>query len=163
RTDQSMSNGEYAEGAQPPSALRDYKYQFFYGGTIESVYTNNVGNPTPGASNELYSTAIEPYVAVFMPTHACRFLAQYSRVITPTDTQGGDAQAFHTIILSGMGSFSPRLFWGVSSSGSYGSESARLQGPLSFLVVSATPVADTTSNAVLLRAANVAFVENSFS
>src|SRR5262249_1964512 len=94
RTDQSMSNGEYAEGAQPPSARRDYRYQFFYGGAIESVYTNNVGNTTPGASNELYSTAIEPYMALFVPTRTGRFLAQYSGVITPTDTQGGDAQAF---------------------------------------------------------------------
>lgn len=163
RTDQSMSNGEYAEGSQPPSARRDYRYQFFYGGAIESVYTNNIGNTTPGVSNDLYSTAIEPYVAVFMPTHTGRFLAQYSGVITPTDTQGGDPQAFHTITLSGMGSFSPRLFWGVSTSGSYGSESARLQGPLSFLVVSATPVADTTSDAVLLNANNVAFWENRLS
>ena len=160
RTDQSMTNGEYAEGAQPPSARRDYRYQFFYGGAIESVYTNNIGNTTPGVSNDLYSTAIEPYMALFMPTRTGRFLAQYSGIITPTDTQGGDAQAFHTITLSGMGSFSPRLFWGVSSSGSYGSESARLQGPLSFLVISATPVADTTSDAVLLNANNVAFLEN---
>lgn len=163
RTDQSMSNGEYAEGAQPPSARRDYRYQFFYGGAVESFYTNNIGNTTPGVSNDLYSTAIEPYVALFMPTHTGRFLAQYSGVITPTDTLGGDAQAFHTITLSGMGSFSPRWFWGISTSGSYGSEAARLQGPLSFLVVSATPVADTTSDAVLLNANNVAFWQNRFS
>lgn len=163
RTDQSMSNGEYAEGAQPPSARRDYRYQFFYGGAVESFYTNNIGNTTPGVSNDLYSTAIEPYVALFMPTHTGRFLAQYSGVITPTDTLGGDAQAFHTITLSGMGSFNPRWFWGISTSGSYGSEAARLQGPLSFLVVSATPVADTTSDAVLLNANNVAFWQNRFS
>jgi hypothetical protein len=49
----------------------------------------------------------------------------------------------------------------ASTSGSYGSESARLQGPLSFLVVQSTPIADTTSTAVLLRAKNVAFSENS--
>src|SRR5215472_6026560 len=163
RTDQPISNGEYAEGAQPPSARRDYQYQFFYGGAIESTYTNNIGNTIPGVTNNLYSTAVEPYVALFMPTRTGRFLAQYSGVITPTDTNGGDPQAYNTVTLSGMGSFSPRWFWGVTSSGSYGSESARLQGPLSFLVVSATPIADTTSDAVLLRASNVAFLENQLS
>jgi hypothetical protein len=49
----------------------------------------------------------------------------------------------------------------ASASGSYGSESARLQGPLSFLIVQSTPIADTTSTAVLLRAKNAAFSENS--
>ena len=53
------------------------------------------------------------------------------------------------------------MYWTASASGSYGSESARLQGPLSFLVVQSTPIADTTSSAVLLRARNVAFSENS--
>jgi hypothetical protein len=63
--------------------------------------------------------------------------------------------------LSALGSFNDRWFWTASSSGSYGSESARLQGPLSFLVVQSTPIADTTSAAVLLRAKNVAFTESS--
>jgi hypothetical protein len=162
RSDQSMSSGEYAEGAQPPSARRDYKYQFFYGGSVESVYTNNLSNITPGANNELYSTSIEPYVAVFMPTRTGRFLVQYSGVVNPNDTAGGGPQAFNTVTLSAMGSLSERWYWSASSSGSYGSESARLQGPLNFLVVQATPIADTTSNAVLLRASNVAFVEDRF-
>jgi hypothetical protein len=162
RSDQSISSGEYAEGAQPPSARRDYKYQFFYGGAVESVYTNNVGNITPGANNDLYSTSVEPYVAVFMPTRTGRFLMQYSGVINPNDTASGGPQAYNTVTLSAMGSFSERWYWSAGSSGSYGSESARLQGPLSFLVVQATPIADTTSDAVLLRAANVAFVEDRF-
>src|SRR5215467_7545929 len=73
RGDQPLQNGEYAEGAQPPSARRDYKYQFFYGGSVESVYTNNVGSAIPGGSSELYSTSIEPYVALFLPTRTGRF------------------------------------------------------------------------------------------
>ena len=160
RSDQSVSNGEYAEGAQGSASQRGYKYQFFYGGAIESVYTNSVGGISTGGNSDTVSTSVEPYLALFLPTHTGRFLVQYSGIVNPNDTSSGDPQAFHTVTLSGMGSLSERWYWSASSSGSYGSESARLQGPLSFLVISATPIADTTSDAVLLNANNVAFVED---
>lgn len=162
RTDQSVSSGEYADAGQPvTSRVRDYRYQFFYGGSVNSVYTNSVGGVSTGGNSDLISTSIEPYAAVFLPTRTGRFLLQYSGIVNPNDTASGDPQSYHTLTLSGLGSFSERWFWTASSSGSYGSESARLQGPLSFLVVSSTPIADTTSTAVLLRAKNVAFSESS--
>ena len=162
RSYQQQANGEYAEGAEPPlaAARNDYRYLFFYGGTISSVYTNSLGGVTAGGTSDIVSTSIDPYVAFFAPTRTGRYLLQYSGVINPNDTASGGPQAYHTLTLSAMGAFNERWFWSASSSGSYGSESARLQGPLSFLVVEATPIADTTSNAVLLRAKNVAFVEN---
>jgi hypothetical protein len=162
RSYQEAYNGEYAEGAQPPmiAARNDYRYQFFYGGTITSAYRNDLSGLAPGTTTDAVSTSIQPYLAFFTPTKTGRYLLQYSGVINPNDTQNGDPQAYHSLTLSAMGAFNERWVWFASSSGSYGSEAARLQGPLSFLVVQATPIADSTSNAILLRANNVAFLEN---
>jgi hypothetical protein len=161
RSYQQTANGEYAEGAQPPyAASLDYRYQFFYGGTITSAYRNDLSGITPGATTDAVSTSIQPYVAFFTPTRTGRYLLQYSGVINPNDTQNGDPQAYHSLTASAMGAFNERWVWFASSSASYGSEAARLQGPLSFLVVQATPIADSTSNAILLRANNTAFWEN---
>jgi hypothetical protein len=161
RSDQTIPTGEYADAGQPVTARnRDYRYQLFYGGSVDSVYTDSLGGVgTP--SGNVISTSISPYLAVFMPTRTGRYLVQYSGIVNPNDTENGDPQAFHTLTLSAMGSFNERWYWVASSSGSYGSESARLQGPLSFLVVQGTPVVDTSSTAVLLAAKNVAFTESS--
>ena len=160
RNDQTIPNGEYVEGEQSVSLKsKDYRYQVFYGVSAFSTYTNSIGGV--GMGSDLVSTSVNPYLAVFLPTHTGRFLLQYSTVINPNDTQSGDPQAYHTLTFSALGSLSPRWYWMASMSGSYGSESARLQGPLSFLIVQSTPIADTTSTAVLLRAKNAAFSENS--
>jgi hypothetical protein len=161
RNDQTIPSGEYVEGDQAVSLKsKDYKYQMFYGVSASSIYTNSIGGV--GAGSDIVSTSINPYLAVFVPTRTGRFLLQYSTVVNPNDTQSGGPQSYHTVSFSGMGALSQRVYWTASLSGSYGSESARLQGPLSFLVVQSTPIADTTSTAVLLRARNVAFSENSF-
>lgn len=161
RNDQTIPNGEYVEDQQSVSLKsKDYKYQMFYGVSAFSVYTNSIGGV--GTGSDLVSTSINPYLALFVPTQTGRYLLQYSTVVNPNDTQNGGPQAYHTVTLSAMGSISPRLYWTASASGSYGSESARLQGPLSFLVVQSTPIADTTSTAVLLQATNVAFTESTF-
>jgi hypothetical protein len=160
RSDQAMPNGEYAEGADAVSLrARENKYQLFYGASISSVYTNSLGGV--GATQDVVSTSINPYLAIFMPTRTGRYLIQYSTVVNPNDTASGGPQAYHTVSASAMGSFSERWYWSASSNGSYGSESARLQGPLSFLVVDSTPIADTSSAAVLQRANDVSFIENS--
>jgi hypothetical protein len=161
RNDQTIPSGEYVEGQQSVSLKsNDYKYLMFYGVSASSVYTNSIGGV--GTGSDLVSTSVNPYLALFIPTRTGRYLLQYSTVVNPNDTQSGGPQAYHTATLSAMGSFSPRLYWTASTSGSYGSESARLQGPLSFLVVQSTPIADTTSTAVLVQARNVAFTESSF-
>ncbi|HEY2912208.1 MAG TPA: hypothetical protein VGK21_02510, partial [Candidatus Angelobacter sp.] len=159
RNDQTIPNGEYVEGQQSVALKsKDYKYQMFYGVSAYSVYTNSIGGV--GTGSDVVSTSINPYVALFVPTKTGRYLLQYSTVVNPNDTQSGGPQAYHSLTASAMGSLSPRWYWTASTSGSYGSESARLQGPLSFLVVQSTPIADTTSAAVLQRAANVAFAES---
>jgi hypothetical protein len=160
RNDQTIPNGEYVEGQQSVSLKsKDARYQMLYGVSAYSVYTNSIGGV--GVGSDLVSTSVNPYLALFMPFRTGRFLLQYSTVINPNDTQSGGPQAYHTLTFSALGSLSPRWYWTASTSGSYGSESARLQGPLSFLIVQSTPIADTTSTAVLLRARNVAFSENS--
>lgn len=160
RNDQTIPNGEYVEGAQSVSLKsKDYKYQLLYGISASSVYTDSLGGV--GVSRELISTSLNPYLAVFLPTRTGRYLLQYSTVVNPNDTSSGGPQAYHTLTFSALGSLSPRWYWTASTSGSYGSESARLQGPLSFEVVQSTPIVDTTSTAVLLRAKNVAFTESS--
>ena len=160
RNDQTIPNGEYVEGQQSVSLKsKDARYQMLYGVSAFSIYTNSIGGV--GVGSDLVSTSVNPYLALFMPFRTGRFLLQYSTVINPNDTQSGGPQAYHTLTFSALGSLSPRWYWMASTSGSYGSESARLQGPLSFLIVQSTPIADTTSTAVLLRAKNVAFSENS--
>jgi hypothetical protein len=160
RNDQTIPNGEYVEGEQSISLKsKDYRYQVFYGVSAFSTYTNSIGGV--GVGSDVVSTSVDPYLAIFLPTHTGRFLLQYSTVINPNDTQSGGPQAYHSLTFSALGSLSPRWYWMASASGSYGSESARLQGPLSFLIVQSTPIADTTSTAVLLRAKNAAFAENS--
>ena len=160
RNDQTIPNGEYVEGQQSVSLKsKDARYQVLYGVSAFSVYTNSIGGV--GVGSDLVSTSVNPYLALFMPFRTGRFLLQYSTVINPNDTQSGGPQAYHTLTFSALGSLSPRWYWTASTSGSYGSESARLQGPLSFLIIQSTPIADTTSTAVLLRAKNVAFSENS--
>jgi hypothetical protein len=160
RNDQTIPNGEYVEAEQAISLKsKDYRYQVFYGVSAFSTYTNSIGGV--GVGSDVVSTSVDPYLAIFLPTHTGRFLLQYSTVINPNDTQSGGPQAYHSLTFSALGSLSPRWYWMASASGSYGSESARLQGPLSFLIVQSTPIADTTSTAVLLRAKNAAFSENS--
>jgi hypothetical protein len=160
RNDQTIPNGEYVEGQQSVSLKsKDARYQMLYGVSAFSTYTNSIGGV--GVGSDVVSTSVNPYLALFMPFRTGRFLLQYSTVINPNDTQSGGPQAYHTLTFSALGSLSPRWYWMGSTSGSYGSESARLQGPLGFLVVQSTPIADTTSTAVLLRAKNVAFSENS--
>src|SRR5579859_5114943 len=113
RSYQEAYNGEYAEGAQPPmiAARNDYRYQFFYGGTVTSAYRNDLTGLAPGSTTDAVSTSIQPYLAFFTPTKTGRYLLQYSGVINPTDTQNGDPQAYHSLTFSAMGAFNERWVW----------------------------------------------------
>jgi len=151
-TDQSISTDEPGDGqsggGQGENIKRNYRNELFYGASVYSVYTNSVaGLP----NKDLISTSIDPYLALFIPTRTGRYLLQYSAVLNPNDTSSGGPQAYHSAAFSALGSFNPRWYWTGSASASYGSESARFQGPLSFLVVQGTPIANPNTNAVLLR------------
>ena len=91
RNDQTLPSGEYVEGAQAIELKsRDYKYQVLYGLSATSVYTNSLGGV--GATSDVVSTSINPYLAVFMPTRTGRYLAQYTTVVNPNDTASGGPQ-----------------------------------------------------------------------
>ncbi|HSM85965.1 MAG TPA: hypothetical protein VLT16_07440 [Candidatus Limnocylindrales bacterium] len=149
---------EFAPGTLARTKGADFKNLFFYGFSGSSVYTNNFAGV--GATRDLISTSLSPYLAVLVPTRTGSYVAQYTSVVNPNDTSTGDPQAYHTVTLKAEGAFTRRLSWALSGSGSYGSESARLQAPLSYVVVQTTPVGDASSAAVLLRTTNVAFSEN---
>ncbi|HZI58666.1 MAG TPA: hypothetical protein VFF39_17930, partial [Verrucomicrobiae bacterium] len=128
RNDQTIPNGEYVEGQQSVSLKsKDYRYQMFYGLSASTVYTNSIGGVN--VNPDLLSTSVSPYLAVFMPTKTGRFLLQYSAIVNPNDTQSGGPQAYHSLTFSALGSFNDRWYWTAATSGNYGSESARLQGP----------------------------------
>src|SRR6476661_6984310 len=117
RNDQTIPNGEYVEGQQSIALKsKDYKYQMLYGLSAYSVYTNSVGG-LGTANSDLISTSVSPYLALFLPTRTGRYIAQYSAVVNPNDTQSGGPQAYHTLTFSGMGSITERLYWNVATSG----------------------------------------------
>jgi hypothetical protein len=150
------ADGEFVAGKLSKSKTAEFEKQFFYGLSASSVYTNSFAGVGP---QSLYSTSISPYLAVQVPTKTGSYVAQYTVVVNPDDTtQSGDPQAYHTAALKADGAFSRRWSWQLSETGSYGSENARFQAPLSFVVVQTTPVADASA-AVLLRTKNVSFAE----
>lgn len=148
-------DGEFVVGKLAKSKAAEFKNQFFYGVSASSVYTNSFAGVGP---QDLHSTSVSPYLAIQVPTKTGSYVAQYTAVINPNDTSTGDPQAYHTATLKADGAFTRRLSWELTESGSYGSESARFQAPLTFVVVQTTPVSDASA-AVLLRTKNVVFSE----
>jgi len=151
------ADGEFVVGKLGKTGTSEFKNQFFYGLTASSVYTNSFAGVGP---QSLYSTSFSPYLAVLVPTKTGSYVAQYTAVVNPNDTNSGDPQAYHTATFKADGAFSRRWSWELTETGSYGSESARFQAPLTFVVVQTTPVADASA-AVLLRTKNVSFSEGS--
>jgi hypothetical protein len=149
------ADGEFVLGTLGKSKASEFRSQFFYGVSAASVYTNSFAGV---GTQSLHSTSVSPYLAVLVPTKTGSYVAQYTSVINPNDTSSGGPQAYHTIALKADGAFSRRWSWQLSESGSYGSESARFQAPLTYVVIQTTPVADASA-AVLLRTKNVLFSE----
>jgi hypothetical protein len=149
---------EFVVGKLGKSKTPELQNQFFYGISASSVYTNSFAGV---GQQDVHSTSVTPYLAILVPTKTGSYVAQYTAVVNPNDTtSGGDPQAYHTATLKADGAFSRRWSWELTESGSYGSENARFQAPLTFEVVQTTPVSDASA-AVLLRTKNVSFAEGS--
>jgi hypothetical protein len=149
---------EFVVGKLGKTRTPEFKNQFFYGISASSVYINSFAGV---GQQDVHSTSVTPYLAILVPTKTGSYVAQYTAVVNPNDTtSGGDPQAFHTATLKADGAFSRRWSWELTESGSYGSENARFQAPLTFEVVQTTPVSDASA-AVLLRTKNVSFAEGS--
>jgi hypothetical protein len=151
------SVNEYADGLPVRPRGKALVGQLFYGLSASAVYSDD---PAALGTGKTASTAFTPYVALLEPTRTGSYLLQYSAVVAPQDVVSGGPQVFHTAGVAVVGALSRRLTWSLSSNGSFGSESARLQGPLAYTVVQSTPMASSAESAVLLPATNVLFIEN---
>jgi len=150
------SQGEYIDGMRVKGTGKQLNGRLFYGLSAATGYTDSVSGLgiSPG-----FSSTVNPFVALLRPTRTGSFLLQYSATIAPNDVYSRDTEVFHTFGGAIQGALSRRWFWTISGSGNYGSQLARLQAPLNFVVVQGTPVVNAGSTAVLLRSNNVAFTE----
>jgi hypothetical protein len=153
------SLAEYEDGLRVSRRGNEFKNQFFYGLSVASAYASNYSGP--GITSQEFATIV-PYLAVLVPTKTGSYALQYSAVVNPDDAsvQGGGAKAYHSASLTAQGALSRRWYWAFKGDGNYGSESARAEGPLTFLVIQNTPVVDASA-AVRLPATNVLFLDNS--
>jgi len=148
-----FSLAEYEDGLRVRPRRLEFKNQFSYGLSVASAYVNAYSG-TGVSSYELVT--IIPYLAVLVPTKTGSYLVQYSAAVNPDDmsAQGGGLKAYHSASLTAQGALSRRWYWTLVGNGSYGSELARAEGPLSFLVVQGTPVVDAGAT-VRLPATNI--------
>lgn len=169
-----MSGGQApgnASSGEPPSSLteyddaslvslrrREFNNQFLYGLSVASAYVT--ADSGPGVSGQELTTLV-PYLALLVPTKTGGYLVQYSAVVNPNDAsvQGGGTKAYHSASLSAHGALSRRWLWALRANGNYGSEAARAEGPLTFLVIQNVSVADASAT-VRLPATNVLFLAN---
>lgn len=131
--------------------------QFFYGGSLSTVYVDTY-NTTTTVEHDV-SGVISPYFGVYLPTHTGGVTLQYQGTYTPNDAFTGGFQSYHALSFHAIGAFSRRWYWGVSSTGNYGSASAQFAGPLSYLLVGLTPVVDPIQQPEF-EGRTVAFVQN---
>lgn len=153
-----VSLAEYADGLRIKTAGNDFRNQFFYGSSISGFYTN--GFPGTPFTN-MWSSAINPYLGVLVPTKTGSYVLQYSGIIDPNTEAPGGLQAFHAMSFNAQGALTRRWYWAVSGGGGYGSELARAQGSMGYSVVQGTPVIDAASVTTLFPANNVSFANTS--
>ncbi len=157
-SEQQRAGDEYADGLPLAATGKAVGGELFYGLSAATVYRE--GSPAL-VTGEAFSTTVSPFVALLEPTRTGSYLLQYSAVIAPDEVGDQGPQFFHTGAIAVVGALSRRLTWSFSSAGSYGSQSARLQGPLAYSVVQSTPVVSTGSVAVLLPSGNAVLLDTS--
>ncbi len=123
-----------------------HRYDFIYGMSSSAVYRTAM----PGFPDDRANTSVllNPYVGLLGRTRTGSYLLDYTLNAMPYDTLGSPASAFHQFTASMNGLFTRNLDWTVSGNGGFGSESARVLGPISYQVVGGLPTSDT-SNAIL--------------
>jgi hypothetical protein len=131
--------------------------QLFYGGDISAVYIDNY---TPTSIENSTSGVVSPYVGLYVPTRTGGMTLQYRGTFTPDNAFTGDFESYHALAFNAAGAFTHRLYWGLASSAEYGSEAARFEGPLTYLLVGLTPVVNPVASGALLQGRNTAFAQN---
>lgn len=149
---------EYRDGYRAGWERKKSRRELLYGVSLASAYVSDY--PGLGMGSTL-STTISPYLALLMPTKAGSLILQYDAVVNPHDThvRGGGAQAYQGFSLSAQGALSRRWSWMLSGNAGYGSQAARIEGPLTFSLVQSVPVLNAGST-VLLPATNVLLSTN---
>jgi hypothetical protein len=145
-----------ATSAQTPAG-QAARTQLLFGGDASAVYMDNY---TPTTITNATSGVVSPYVGLYVPTRTGGMTLQYRGVYTPDSAFTGDFEAYHALSFNAAGAFTHRLYWGVASSAEYGSEAARFEGPLTYLLVGLTPVVNPVATGALLQGRNTAFAQN---
>jgi hypothetical protein len=143
-----------AARAQAGQAART---QLLYGGTASVVYMDSYA---PASIQNSTSGVFSPYVGLYVPTKTGGMTLQYLGTFSPDGAFTGDFEAFHSLAFNAAGAFTHRLYWSFSSSAEYGSEAARFEGPLTYLLVDLVPVVDPVASGALFQGRNAAFVQN---
>lgn len=144
-----------AQGQVP--AGQAARTQFFYGGVASVVYMDNYA---PGSIENVTSGVFSPYAGLYVPTRTGGMTLQYRGTFTPDNGFTGDFESYHALAFNAAGAFTHRLYWGLASSAEYGSEAARFEGPLTYLLVGLTPVVNPVASGALLQGRNTAFAQN---
>lgn len=151
-----VSLAEYADGLRVKTAGNDFRNQFFYGSSVSGFYTNGFNGTN---YNNVYSSSIDPYLGVLIPTKTGSYVLQYAGVIDPNTENSNGVQAYHALTFTAQGALTRRWYWAFNGGGSYGSELARAQGSLGYSVVQGTPVVNTSSAATIVPANNASFAQ----
>ncbi len=147
---QSSANGN-------PVIAPELQSEFLYGGTFSTVYVDTY-NTSQRVDHQVSGVA-SPYFGLRLPTKTGAVTLQYLGTYSPEDPFTGGFQSYHTLSANAVGAFTRRWYWGLSSTGSYGSASAQFEGPLSYMLVGLTPVIDPIQQPEF-EGRTVAFAQN---
>lgn len=149
---QQNSENQNASGIAP-----EIPSQFFYGGTASTVYVDTYNT---ASIEHTVSGVVSPYFGVYLPTRTGGVTLQYLGTYAPDDAFSGDFEAYHTVSVNAVGAFTRRWYWGLSSTGNYGSATAQFEGPLTYMLVGLIPVVDPIEPGQVFLGRTVAFAQN---
>jgi hypothetical protein len=131
--------------------------EFLYGGTVSTVYMDSYNTAAIG---HIVSGVASPYVSLYLPTRTGGVTLQYLGTYAPDDAFTSTFQAYHTLSFNAVGAFTRRWYWGLTSSGNYGSATAQFEGPLTYMLIGLVPVVDPVAPGSLFLGRTVAFAQN---
>jgi hypothetical protein len=131
--------------------------QLLYGGTFSAIFMQDYGT---SSIQQFVDGIASPYIGIYAPTHTGGITVQYSGEFSPVDAFTSTFQAFHTFSLTAVGAITHRWFWGISGTGSYGSDAVQFEGPLPSLIVDLVPVISPVEPAEFFIGRTIAFADD---
>ncbi len=159
-----LSQGAIGQGQERPDipaqapAGQAARSQLLYGGTVSAVYMDDFTSAS--TISNVTSGVISPYIGLYVPTKTGGVTLQYLGTYTPDGAFSGDFEAYHSLAFNAAGAFTHRWYWGLGSTAEYGSEAARFEGPLNYILVDLVPVVDPIATGTLLLGRDAAFAGN---